>query len=743
MSATENTAQQIVRHAEAPPKGEVGAASNLLGGFTRLFPYNPDDLVRSKGSGLKIYQEMLREPYIKAALMQKKTKLLKIGWDIIPASKEPQDIEIAAFVKWNLSTNLAGAFTRDIYEMLDALDNGFSISEKIWDTVATGRWKSKTALANIKSKDPWYFDFATDKYGNLGPNGLILKNSAIGGTKKRLPVNKFVIFSYLMRYENHYGSSDLRAAYRAFWLKDTAWKLRAIYMERYSGNNLKGTYPKNDADAKKALLEIFSTWQQETGIALPEGVDVEVLNLATSSKSEYEATINDCNREIQIGILGQTLTMDVGAKGTGSRALGQVHDGVRDDFVTFLDEIIATEVNLQIVRPIVDYNYDTDSYPSWGFKSREGFDGEAFSRTLQNLAGVGDMDIPVKWVKERYRIPEPEKGQSVLRIDNSPAPIPAKLAEPRPPTPDARDPRPFTALEKKAGLPRIARETAALIEKAKDASTPLYGAIFANILKQVEKKAILESGDYEMIEKVAANVGEIKALLTSTLIEARLTGHADIRALPAVKAPVKLAEEFTPDAALRVLAKKAGLTKSQFAALANEMKGQAITVAGLEKATIEKEIKALLFQAIKNGDDIKAFKHNLNEAAIKYSQPVYAAVGAVGDTILDFHAETIFRTNIMDAYNAGRKDALLDPDVKESFPAWQISEVLDGRTRQNHASATGLTFMADDPVWSRLTPPNGYNCRAVLIPINLFDFERDQLSSAGDIPADYPDPGFG
>ena len=753
------------------PTGEVAVTKSQLTGLSFL-PYNPDDLVRAKGKGLRLYQEMTREPFIKAALLQKKTKLLKVGWDVIPASKDPKHMEQAAFIKWNLGTRLAGTFSRDLYEMCDALDNGFSVSEKVFEIVEEGKWKDKVAYKNLKSKNPDFFDFDTDDYGNLKKDGLLLSNPILGSHQKPLNASKFVIFAYLMRYENLYGQSDLRAAYRAYWLKDTAWKLRAIYMERFAGNNLKGKYPAKDEASKDKLLELFRTWQQETGIAIPDTCEVEVLNMATSSKSEYEATIADCNKEIQIGILGQVLTMDTGPKGNGSRALGQIHGGVLDDFVWFLDEIIKADVNLQIIRPLIDLNWETDEYPTWTFKSREGFDGEKFSRTLLNLAKIPDMDIPVRWAKEKYRIPEAEEGEAVIKTilpgafsgGSLPQVQPvaqvvskgnkgkaAKMAEPTPLNPplvrgegdiQGGDLQPLNKFELFAELPRIEEETENLVKEAKDASVPIYEAIKADILRQVKKKQVFENEDFDAIEKITVNIGPLKQLMADSFLKARLMGAGDIVKQAGIEKE-KFAEEFVPDAALSALAKKTGMSKAEFDALAAEVKAQAFTVAGLEKATIDREAKTLLMQSLKEGDDFKAFNFKLGEKFIKYAMPVYGGVGAVGDVMLDYHAETVFRTGVMDAYNEGRYEQLLDPDVNEVFPAMFLSAVLDGRQRVLHGQADNLTFMVTDPIWRKLRPPNGYNCREVIIPISKWDFTREMLSSYSDIPKGYPDAGFG
>ncbi|MCK4786217.1 MAG: DUF935 family protein [Desulfobacteraceae bacterium] len=732
--------------------GEVATISSMMTGLS-IMSYNPDDLVRSKGKGIKVYQEMIRDSHVKAALKQKKSKLLKIGWEVVPASDNKVHQEQAAFVKWNLETRLAGAFNRDLFEMLDALDCGFSVSEKVFEIMDSGKWKGKAAYKNIKSKDPLYFDFKTDDYGNLEKKGLLLSTGGFSAAPKGLPVDKFIIVSNDMRYENFYGSSDLRAAYRPYWLKDTAWKLRAIYMERFAGNNLKGKYPKNDEKAKDKLLEIFQAWQSETGIAIPEGVEIEVLQLATSSKSEYESTIDDCNKEIQVAIIGQTLTMDTGEKGNGSRALGQVHHDVLADAVWFLDSVLTSDVNIQAIRHLVDLNWDTEEYPTWRFKSREGIDNEAYTRTINNLLEAG-ADISENHVLDKLRIPKVLPGEKKLVFIPKPGPPateaqPEKMGEQDSPSPQPSPPggegeylRELNRFELFAELPRIEKETDELVSQAKETSVPIYEGIRDDILKQVEKRKVFDNGGFEVIEKITVNIGPLKQLLADTFLKARLMGRADILKQAAVK-PSKFAEEYVPDEALAALAKKTGISKADFDALAAEVKAQSFTVAGLEKATIDKEVKTLLMQSLKAGDDFKAFNFKLGEKFIKYAMPVYGGVGAVGDTILDYHAETIFRNGVMDAYNEGRHEQLLDPDVSEIFPAMRLSAVRDGRTRPIHAMADGLTFMVNDPVWRRLRPPNGHNCREVLIPISKWDFTREMLSKPGDIPQGYPDAGFG
>lgn len=768
----------IIKFAEAvgiikPPLGEIGSTASQLLSKWDIKAYNPDDLVRSKAAGLRIYQDMLREPYIKAALMQKKANLLSVPWEIQPASNDARDVEIAAFVKWNLRTNIKGSFNRDLYEALDALDNGFSVSEKVFGICEKGPYKGKIVYETIKSKDPYYFDFALDDFGNIKHDGLICSETADGKSDVKLPVDKFFIFSYAMRYENPYGNSDLRAVYRAYWIKDTAWKLRSIYMERFAGNHLKGTYPRNDEKAKEKLLEIFRTWQQETGIALPEGVDIEVIKLAASSDSEYARAISDLNKEMLIGVLGETLTVDEGQK-TGARSMGEIHQDVAELFVFFLDIILTADVNEQIVQPLVDYNFaDVVNYPRWQFDPRQSFRYLEFAKALQTLQGLG-VKLTEEYVRKVYKIPLPGNNETVL----IPAAAPAK--DPEKPTPgerketeiDLRDKkdkfaegqstskgdgyrRELNRFEKFAEIPRVDRRLRMLLEKSKEKSGPLYMGIFDSVLEQVRDRKIFDTGDIEEAARIVIKPTRLKAHLFKSFLAADMMARADVVTETQnqgfeFKGISKFAEvEFdwrvledplTPEQAVKYFSGKVPMTKEAFGALTDRLGKNAFYVAGLEKLNIEKDVKLLLMDALKNGMSQKEFEFKLSEKAIKYATPVYGREGTVGEKMLDYHAETVFRNNMMSSYNEGRREMYADPDVKEFFPAFIYSAIMDGRETDICAELDGNVYMADDPVVQTYWPPNHNLCRSTFVSINKYDFTRDMLSEK---PRRSPAEGFG
>ena len=58
-----------------------------------------------------------------------------------------------------------------------------------------------------------------------------------------------------------------------------------------------------------------------------------------------------------------------------------------------------------------------------------------------------------------------------------------------------------------------------------------------------------------------------------------------------------------------------------------------------------------------------------------------------------------------------------DPDIKPEVPAWQYSAIMDPRTTEICRGLDRKTYLSNDPIWSRVYPPNHYNCRSIVVPI--------------------------
>lgn len=100
--------------------------------------------------------------------------------------------------------------------------------------------------------------------------------------------------------------------------------------------------------------------------------------------------------------------------------------------------------------------------------------------------------------------------------------------------------------------------------------------------------------------------------------------------------------------------------------------------------------------------------------------------------------ETLARTQTRIATASGQAEALADPDIAEVHIGYEYATVGDDRVREDHAVLDGFTAPKDDPAWDTRLPPNGWNCRCIVIEI----YEGDEDLFTGQSPGADADPGF-
>jgi len=110
-----------------------------------------------------------------------------------------------------------------------------------------------------------------------------------------------------------------------------------------------------------------------------------------------------------------------------------------------------------------------------------------------------------------------------------------------------------------------------------------------------------------------------------------------------------------------------------------------------------------------------------------------------------FYLETVFRTATATSYAAGRMRSQLSPNVKASTGFWEYRTAGDGpqdphpatdlhpaspgggRVRNPHWELDGKQWSMDDPAAREFYPPNGFNCRCVMVAIDAEDVDEARL----------------
>jgi SPP1 gp7 family putative phage head morphogenesis protein len=165
---------------------------------------------------------------------------------------------------------------------------------------------------------------------------------------------------------------------------------------------------------------------------------------------------------------------------------------------------------------------------------------------------------------------------------------------------------------------------------------------------------------------------------------------------------------------------------------------QAFTVAKAMRLDLLSDIRAALETALQDGQTLKQFISNMQptlESQGWWGQQVIVDSEGVGELVQlgsPRRLKTIYQTNLQSAYMAGRKAEM--EQTTETHPYWMNVAILDGKTRPSHRALHGQVFRHDDPIWSAIFPPNGFNCRCRVVALSEAAVKRRGLtvvSSAG------------
>jgi SPP1 gp7 family putative phage head morphogenesis protein len=182
--------------------------------------------------------------------------------------------------------------------------------------------------------------------------------------------------------------------------------------------------------------------------------------------------------------------------------------------------------------------------------------------------------------------------------------------------------------------------------------------------------------------------------------------------------------------AVRAWRQRVPVTEAQLAELEGNMRDRAFTVANVAQADLVTDVWEALDRAIAHGTTFDDFKDAVGvvlEDAWGGAQPG--------------RLETIFRTNVQTAYNAGRYAQARHPAVGMRRPYWRFVAVEDARTSDICSEADGTVLPASDGWWHTHVPPLHHNCRSTFVPLTDEEAKAEGVDERG--PDADADEGFG
>ena len=183
--------------------------------------------------------------------------------------------------------------------------------------------------------------------------------------------------------------------------------------------------------------------------------------------------------------------------------------------------------------------------------------------------------------------------------------------------------------------------------------------------------------------------------------------------------------------ALDYFQKRLNLTDAQVRRVVELYGKPAATVTAGANDMLEAKVATAIQETLAAGEHV--------EGGVERVKAAFEAAGVAPNNSFTF--EAIVRTSVAQAYQAGRWNALQEPDLQEILWGFLFTTAGDDRVRPEHQVFDGACGPKEDPFWSGHWPPLGWGCRCGIIemydpqPITIPEFYEDADEGFGDVGA--------
>lgn len=311
-----------------------------------------DEILLLKGGlgyeAYRLYEKVLQDDQVYSTLQQRFRSVTSCDWEVLPGKRRGRsntraDRAAADFVQEQLEQ--ACSWDDVTSKALYGLFYGYSVSELIYGR--DGRYVCLDAdRGGIAVRHRRRFRFDYDKRPKLVTN-----SNALG---EALPDYKFWVFSVGGdNSDDPYGRGLGHWLYWPVWFKRNDLKFWLFFLEKFGMPTAKGTYRQGASATEQAkLLSCLQAILTDSGIILPEGMDVSLIEAQRSGSADYGAVYDRMDAAIAKINLSQTMTTDDGS----SRAQAQVHENVAESVTKGDSDLINGSFNQGPVRWLIDYN---------------------------------------------------------------------------------------------------------------------------------------------------------------------------------------------------------------------------------------------------------------------------------------------------------------------------------------------------------------------------------------------------
>ncbi len=447
----------------------------------------------------------------------------------------------------------------------------------------------------------------------------------------------------------------MKAAPQVLWKKNAqaAW---SEFTEIF-GMPLRVGKTSNQDDDRRRMAEALETMGRAAYAVINEGDEIDLVKSAGQQEGYkvYDNLIERTNSELAKLILGGTMVSDDGS----SRSQSEVHERVSDDIVMADQQYISYLFNFQLLPKLINLGYPFQGLRFKWLEKQELSLADQWKMIYEAIQ-TNQFELDVDEIKERFNLPI-----TGLKVSNSATDV--SKNDTSTPLGDQGKKKEPTKLSLMAGD----YELCGCSDQSLQLAAKPYSGLTSAYNKLIQAVWDGHQANYDFAHFYAEQ-------LRKSLFKGYRSG---------VKHAFKLSDDVTwPDIdwddedKVYLRAMQENVWKFSAATTQNEIL----------------EMNGLL----KKSQDFKQFK--------ELAQSRFSIINA--------HLRTEYNQVELTAQAVSRHNRHTKLANNGTYLWWQYQTVGDGRVRAEHAALDGATFRFNDEIWNTIYPPNGWNCRCIVVP---------------------------
>ena len=144
-----------------------------------------------------------------------------------------------------------------------------------------------------------------------------------------------------------------RWCYWPVWMRRNGQRFWAIALEKFGAPTPMGHYPPGDDASRARLLDVLRSLAAGSGVALPEGQDIELLAAVQRAGGDFAAFAGYMDKMLAKVILGQSSTTEQGPW----RGTAEVQKDVRDEVIASDCRLLGESATRTIAAWLTAWNF--------------------------------------------------------------------------------------------------------------------------------------------------------------------------------------------------------------------------------------------------------------------------------------------------------------------------------------------------------------------------------------------------